>query len=105
MDAPARLGFGHPLHPVDAAFKFQATVGTLAGDHKADLLIAAQLGFIDARHLGAVTPALGVHGVHPEQAVGEQSAFLAAHAPTNFHDDVLAVVGGLGQQKHLQFPV
>jgi hypothetical protein len=32
MDTTLGLGGGHPLHPVGAAFEFQATVGALAFD-------------------------------------------------------------------------
>ena len=46
---------------------------------------------------------LGVHGVHPKQAVGKQGAFLAAHAAPDLHDHILFVIGILGQQQNLQF--
>ena len=37
--------------------------------------------------------------------MGKQGAFLAAYAAPDFHNDVFVIVGILGQQQDLQFPV
>ena len=105
MDPAPGFRLRHPLDPVNAGFVFQPGIGPGPGNDKIRLFHAAKFRFVVVHQLDFPAPGGGVHGVHPEQAVGEQSAFLAAHAPTNFHNDVFAVVGVLGQQKHLQFPI
>jgi hypothetical protein len=46
VDAPARFGFRHTLHPVHAAFVFEAREDALAHDPRRDLLDAAELGLL-----------------------------------------------------------
>ena len=46
---------------------------------------------------------LGVHRVHPVQAVGEQGAFLAADAAPDLHDDALVVVRVAREKENFQF--
>ncbi len=101
VDAAAGLGLRHPLHPVDAALKFQPGVGPVPLDGEADLLDAAQLGLVHRVHLHLPAAGVGVHGVHAEQGVGEQGRLLPAHAGPDLHDHVLVIVGIPGQQEHL----
>ena len=42
-------------------------------------------------------------GVHPEEVGGEEAGFLAPGAGPNLQDDVLVVVGVLGQQQEAEF--
>ena len=99
VDASAGFGLRHALDPVDAGFKFHPGVGARSVDHEVGLLHAAKLGLAVVQQLNR--PALGgsVHRVHPEQAVGKQGALLAADAAADLHDDVLPVVGVLGQEQ------
>ena len=103
VNSSAGFGFGNTLDPVDAGFPLHPGVGPPAVDDEIRLFDAAQLCFIIIQQLHGPVLLGGVHGVHPEQAVGEQGAFLAADAAANLHDDVLVVVGVLGQQQNLQF--
>ena len=105
VDPAAGLGFRHPLNPVHTGFVFHSGIGPPAADNKVRLLDAPQLGFAVVHQLNAPALGGGVHGVHPEKAVGKQGAFLTAHTAPDFHDDVFFVVGILGQQQNLQLPV
>ena len=102
VDPSAGLGLRDPLDPVDAGLKFQPGIGPVAGDHKVRLLDAAQLGLVVVEQTHLPAPAVGVHGVHAEERVGEEGALLAADAAADFHDDVLVVVGVPGQQQDFQ---
>ena len=102
MHSSAGFRLRHPLNPVDAGFKLQAGIGAVAGDHEVRLLHAAKLRLIIIEKAHLPAPAVGVHGVHTEQGVGEQGALLAAHAAANLHDDVLVVVGIPGQEQNGQ---
>jgi hypothetical protein len=46
VDAPARFGFRHALHPVHAAFVFEPREDALARDPRHHLLDAAELGLL-----------------------------------------------------------
>ncbi len=105
VNPAAGFGFRHPLHPVDAGFVFQPGIGTPAIDDKVRFLHAAQLGIVVVEQLHAPAHPGGVHGVHPEQAAGEQGTLLAAHAAPNLHDDAFFVIGILGQQQNLELAV
>ena len=102
MDAALGLGFGNALHPVYTAFKLQAGIGALSGDGEAGLLDAAQFGIVEVEYLHLPAVALGIHGVHPHQRMGKQRCLLAAGTAPDLHDDILVVVGILGQQQDLQ---
>ena len=104
LNAAAGLGFRDPLYLVDAALEFQAGEHVLPLDEYAALLDAAQLRLAGAEDLRPPAPALGVHGVHPQQLPGEEGRLLAAHAGTNLQDDVPSVVGVPGQKQPLQLP-
>ena len=101
MDAALGFGLRHPLHPVDAAFVLQAAVGPLPLDRKAYLLDAPQLGFVQVQHLGPPAQPLDVHGVHPVEAAGKEGGLLAAGPGPYLDDDVLLVVGILGEEQQL----
>ena len=105
VDPAAGFRLRHPLDPVNAAFVFHPGVGPPAVDDEVRLLHAAKLGFVVVQQLHGPALPGGVHGVHPEQAVGKQGAFLTAHAAANLYDDAFVIVGVFGQQQNLQFPV
>ena len=52
-----------------------------------------------AHQLHPPAPCVGVAGVHPKEVGGEQSRLFAAGSGTDLEDDVLVVVGVLGQQQ------
>ena len=90
---------------MDAGFVFQPGIGTPAIDNKVRFLHAAQFRVVVVEQLHGPAHPGGVHGVHPEQAAGEQGAFLAAHTAPNLHDDAFFVIGVLGQQQNLELAV
>ena len=65
-------------------------------------LRAAEVGGLVVEHLGGPALPLGVAQVHPQQVAGEQRRLVAALAGLDLEDDVLAVVGVLGQQQLAQ---
>ena len=82
-------------------FSFAHTgVARPAGAHRdGRRLDAAQVGRLVVEHLGRPALPLGVAQVHPQQVAGEQRRLVAALARLDLEDDVLAVVGVLGQQQ------
>ena len=86
-----------------ARLELQPGVGArpLHGGH--GLLDATQLRLVEGHHVQGEAPALGIHGVHPQQVGGKQRALLAADAGPDFQHHVLVVVGVTGQQQALQF--
>ena len=104
MDPAPGLRLRHPLDPVDAGLILHPGIGPPAVDDKVRLLDAAQLRVVVVHQLHGPALSGGVHGIHPEQAVGKQGAFLPAHAATDLHNDALVVVGVLGKQQELDFP-
>ena len=99
---PCCLGRGHALHAVHAAFILQLREDALAFDDGDDFLQSAdaRLGGREDFHLPALR--FGVAGVHAEDFGGEERGFVAAGAGADFEDDVLFVVGILGQQQDLE---
>ena len=87
---------------MDAGLVLHPGVGPPAVDDKIRLFYTAKLSFVIVEQLHAPAHFRGVHGVHPEQAVGKQGAFLAAYAAANLHNDVFFIVGVFGQQQDLQ---
>ena len=102
VDTAAGFRFGDTLHPVNAGLVFHPGVGTPAVDDEVRFLHAAQFGLVVVHQFNAPALGGGVHGVHPEQAVGEQGAFLTADTAPDLHNDALVVIGILGQQQDLQ---
>ena len=66
MHAALRFRFRHALYAMHAALVFQAGICPVAGDHKADLLITAELRLIHVEQLRLPAVALGIHAVHAE---------------------------------------
>ena len=85
--------FSRAQTPSSAVRRLTATV---------TVLVAAEVGR-SASSTSVVQPVpLGVAQVHPQQVAGEQRRLLAALARLDLEDDVLAVVGVLGQQQLAQ---
>ena len=99
MDTPGRFGGGHPLHPVNAAFKFQAAECAASVHGKYGLLDAAQFGHIDIDGFHFPIVALGITGVHAHQLRGEQACLFTAGAAAYFHNNIALGVGVLGKQQ------
>ena len=102
MDPALGLGVRHPLDPVDPALKFQPAVHPLAVHRKDSFPHAPQLGFAEVQKVQLPAAALGIHGVHPQQAAGKQGGFLAAHTAADLHNHAAAVVFIFGQQKQFE---
>jgi len=102
MDSAAGLRLRNPLNPVNTGLILHPGIGTPAVDDKICFLHTAQfrLVIVHQLHLPALFGC--VHGVHPEQAVGKEGTFLAAHTATDLHDDAFFVVGVFWQQQNLQ---
>jgi len=98
VDPPPCLGLGYPLHPVDAAFVFQAAVRAAARNKEADLPVAAELGLVDADHLGPIAFRRGVHGIHAVEAARKQGGFLPTRAGSDLHDHAAFIVRVTGQE-------
>ena len=103
VDTAAGFRLGNPLDTVDAGFIFQSGIRAPAADDEVRLLDAAQLRFVQVHQLNAPAHFRGVHGVHPQQTVGKQGAFLAADAAADLHNDVLFVIGVFGKEQNLDF--
>ncbi len=102
MDAPLRLGLGHPLHPVDAALVLQPAVDLVAldgGDHFFQPSDGRRAG---REHFHFPALRLGEAGVHPEELLGEEGGLVAAGAGADLDQHVLFVVRVLGQEQQLQ---
>ena len=67
-------------------------------DRDRDVLVAAELGVDGVEDLGGPAAALRVAQVHAQQVAGEQRRLRAALPRLDLEDDVLVVVGVLGQQ-------
>ena len=102
LDTAGGFRFRHTLHPMGARFKFQAGVSTRTFHRSYDFLHAAQLRLVEGHHVQREAPALGVHGVHPQQVGGKQRALLAADTGPDLQHHALVVVGVFGQQQTLQ---
>ena len=85
-----------------ARFKFQAGKRSRALHRSHGFLHAAQLRLVEGHHVQREAPALGVHGVHPQQVGGKQRALLAADTGPDLQHHAFIVVGVFGQQQTLQ---
>ena len=103
MHAAAGLRLRHALDAVDAGFKFEPGIRARALDLKIRFLHAAKLRLVIVEERHGPMLRLGVHRVHPVQAVGEQGAFLAADAAPDLHDDALVVVRVAREKENFQF--
>ena len=102
MDAAAGFRLRDALDPVDAGFEFQPGVGPGAADEEVGFLDTAQLRLGVVEQLQLPAPGGGVHGVHPEKAVGKQGALLAADADADLHQDIFLVVRIPRQEQELE---
>ena len=102
VDPAAALRLGHPLHPVDAALVLEPGVGALAGDHEDDLLEAADPVLVDGDQLCPPPAPFRVMHVHPVDLGRKEGRLIAARAGADLHDNVLVIVGVLGEEKDLQ---
>ena len=103
MDAPPGLRHRHPLDTMGTAFVFQLTISSLSCHHEGNFLEAADFRGIAVQYLR--TPALlfRIASVHAEKVAGKEGRLLAPYATANLHDDILIVIGVLGQQENGQF--
>ena len=102
MDSAARLRFRHALHAVDAAFKLQPGIRSRALDEDARLADAAKLRFAQVRQLRLPPVCVGIHGVHPVEAVRKECGLLPADAAADFQDHIAFVVRVARQQQKTQ---
>ena len=105
VDTPAGLGLRHPLDPVDAALELHPGPGPVPLDSEGDLLYPSQFRHVQAGHFRLPAAALGVHGVHAVEGVGEEGGLLPPHPGPDLHDDVLPIVGVPGEQQELELPL
>ena len=102
MDPPARFGFGHPLHAMDAGFVFQPGEDALALDPDRGFLDPAQFGFRQFQHLEIPALPLGIAAIHRQKVAREQGGFLAPGSGTNFDEGGAGVGGVFRQQRDAQ---
>ena len=101
MHAALRLRLRNTLHAVDAALPLHLGVDALALDDGYDLLVSAHAGLGNGEQLDLPAVLFREALVHAEDLGGKQRGLVAAGAGANFENDVLLVVGILGQQQHL----
>ena len=99
VDAPLGFGGRHALHAVHAALVLEPRVGALARDLKDHLFEPAHAGVVEAEHVGLPLFAFGIAGVHAIQVGGKDAGLVAAGPGPDLDDDVLLVVGILGQEQ------
>ena len=102
MDAALRLGLRHTLHTVYTALVLEAVVGPGTIHREDGFLHAAKLRLVEVEHFQLPAPALHIHGVHAQQAVGKQGSFLPSCAAADLHNDIFAIVHILGQQQNFE---
>ena len=102
MDAPLRLGDRHPLNPVGPALVLHAAPHAVTFQEERDLVVTAHVGGVGAQDLVLPTHAAGVALVHLEEVLGEEVGLLASLGAADLEDDVLLVVGVLGQEQDLE---
>ena len=101
VDASARFGARHPLHPMHTRFELEPGEDAAPGDRRDGLLVAADAGFADLHLFERPAPPLGVALVHAKQIGGEQAGLLAPRAGPHLKDGVAFVGVVLGQQENL----
>src|SRR5262249_37812711 len=101
MDAPLALRYRHPLHPMDAAFEFEVTVGALARHFEDDLPEPSAVRLSRREHFGLPALPFRVTRVHPEQVRRKQRRLVAAGAGPDLDADGLPVVRLLWHQQPL----
>jgi len=98
MDAPAGLGLGHPLDPVNAALELQPGKDPLAVDPRHQLAQPAKIALGHLHDLKAPALRLGVFLIHPHQVGGKQRRLLAAGAGSDLQYRRARIGGILGQK-------
>ena len=99
------FGFRNALHPVHAAFKFQNGVGILSFNGACHFLETAQVRFIGIGNLQFPAFPFCKLDVHLEKVRCKEGCLFTAGAGTDFKDDVLAVIGVLGNEHFMDFQV
>ena len=102
VDPAAGFRFRHTLDPVDTGFVLHPAVSAPSVNDEVRFLHAAQLCFVVIHQFDAPAHFCGIHGVHPEQTVGKEGAFFAAHAAPDLHDDIFVIIGIFRQQQKLK---
>jgi hypothetical protein len=90
VDAALRLGGGHALHAVDAAFVFHDAVHVISADFDDDFLEPADFGGAGVELLDLPAFGFGKTAVHAQQIGGKEAGFITAGAGANFEDDIAA---------------
>ena len=103
MDTSAGFCLRHTLYPVYTAFIFQLGICTLSGNCEADFLHATDSDLIYIQKLCLPSLALCIMYIKPVHFRCKQGSFISAGAGTDFHDNILIIIGILGKQKDLQF--
>ena len=102
MNAPARLGFRHALHPVNAGFELEPGIDALALHMGGELLHPAKVGFLMLQHLEPPAHPLGITLIHPGKVAREQACLLAARAGADFQNGGAGVGCIFRQQRDAQ---
>ena len=100
VDASARLGLGHALHAVDAAFKLEHTEGRRPVDAEDDFLEAADARFAHRDYLRLPALAFREARVHAEKVRGEERGLVSARAAADFYNDAFFVVHILREKQN-----
>ena len=103
VNAALCLGFRNTLNPMHAAFKFQFAEYAAAFHRQDEFLHTAQLGLVEADHIGPPAVFGGIHGIHPPQTVGKQGSFLPAGTGPDLQNAAFFVVQILRQKQKTQF--
>jgi hypothetical protein len=102
VDTSLLLGGGNALHAVDSAFILELREDAVAFDDGDDFFQASGGRFGGGEHFDLPALGLGIAGVHAEDFGGEECGLVASSAGADFQDDVLVVVGILGEEQHFQ---
>jgi len=102
MDAALGFRFRNPLHPVCATLVLKTRIDSLAADHGDHFLHAAGIGLGTAHYFNPPALAFGITTVHAEQIAGKKGRFVTAGSSANLQNNVLFVVGILGQEQQFE---
>ena len=86
MDAPLRLGLGHPRHAVRPALVLEDAVGAAALDREREVALS------DLERLLLEAAPFGIAAQHPVEVAREQARLLSPGARPDLDDHVLIVV-------------
>ena len=102
VNSSAGLGLGHTLYTMYAGLVFHHGVRALAVDHKGHALHTADADLVGLHQLHLPAAALRVMHIHPVDLSREQGSLVSACARADLYDNVLVIVGVLGQKQNLQ---